>query len=138
MFWKSLAIALLVVSNTVLCRVVHYDPAVIQCKGKLRLINFHGPPNYESIKEGDEKEGAFILELDKPFDIEPTHNAQEPPNTDWEKNVRRIQLIVVGRSDKPLEKRIGKRVSVKGKLFHAITGHHHTPVLMEVVNFIGE
>jgi hypothetical protein len=138
MFWKILIVGMLTVPNTIFCRVVHYDPAVIECKGKLRLINFPGPPNYESIKGGDVKEGAFILELDKPFDVEPTHNPDEPPNTDWEKNVQRIQLVVIGRSDKVLEKRIGKRVSVRGKLFHSITGHHHTPVLMEIVKVIGE
>jgi hypothetical protein len=26
------------------------------------------------------------------------------------------------------------RVTIKGKLSQAITGHHHTPVLMQVVN----
>ena len=32
----------------------------------------------------------------------------------------------------PYKKFIGKTVCVKGTLFHAFTGHHHTDVLMDV------
>ena len=99
---------------------------------------FPGPPNYESVKDGDVKEGAYILELDKPFNVEPTHNPQEPPNTDWEKNVKVIQLVLMDKSPKNLRKYVGKNISVRGRLFHEFTGHHHTRILMELDKILGD
>jgi len=117
-------------------RLLHYEPAVVECGGKLRLVYFPGPPNYESIKDSDEREGVYILELDDPFDIAAAGNSEKPLNDSqgWGKNVKRIQLI----GDGTLGRRIGKRITVTGKLSDAIFAHHHTSVVMEVLNVTGE
>jgi hypothetical protein len=42
-------------------------------------------------------------------------------------NVRELQLVFDG----PLRKWVGKKLIVRGSLFHAHTGHHHTDVLLD-------
>lgn len=117
-------------------RLLHYEPAIVECRGRLQLVYFPGPPNYESVKDGDQREGVYILELDEPFDIATAEASKKPLNDSegWGKNVRRIQLI----SDGTLGRRVGKKVTVMGRLSEAIFGHHHTDVLMEVLKVIGE
>ncbi|HEY6242708.1 MAG TPA: DUF4431 domain-containing protein [Pyrinomonadaceae bacterium] len=43
-------------------------------------------------------------------------------------DVREVQLVLT----MPYKEFIGKALLVRGTLFHACTGHHHTAVLMEV------
>jgi hypothetical protein len=50
--------------------------------------------------------------------------------------IRRIQLVFHG-EDRPYEKYkslVGRRVDATGQLFGAHTGHHHTEVLLTVVD----
>jgi hypothetical protein len=117
-------------------RLLQYEPAVVECRGKLRLVYFPGPPNYESIKDGDARERVYILELDKPFDIAAAGASKKPLNDPegWGKNVKRIQLF----SDEALGRRIGKKITVRGRLSEAIFGHHRTRMLMEVLKVTGE
>ncbi len=112
-------------------RLLQYEPAIVQCRGKLKLVHFPGPPNYESTKDGDAREGAFILELDEPFDIAAAGVPKKPLNDPegWGKNVKRIQLM----GDGTLGGRIGKIITVRGRLSEANFGHHHASVLMEVL-----
>lgn len=106
------------------------EPAFVECRGTLRLVVFPGPPNYESIKGGDKLEKVYILELDDPFDIASSEDPKKPFNDSegWGKNVKRLQLF----GDKTLVRFIGRRVTVRGKLFEGIFVHHHTSVWMDV------
>jgi hypothetical protein len=47
--------------------------------------------------------------------------------------VRRIQLVLDQQGYDSLRRFLGKKVTLRGTLFGAITGHHHTPVLLSVV-----
>jgi len=47
-------------------------------------------------------------------------------------NVRVIRLVVKSESAKEKARLVGKHVTAKGTLFGAISGHHHTPVLLTV------
>ena len=117
-------------------RLLRYEPAVVECRGRLRLVYFPGPPKYESMKDGDEREAVYILELEEPFDIATANDPKTPLNDSegWGRNVKRIQLTNYG----ILGRRIGKKVTVRGRLSEAIFGHHHTSVLMEVLKVTGE
>jgi hypothetical protein len=110
-------------------RLVRYAPAVTELRGRLQLAYFPGPPNYESIKGGDERQTAYLLELEEPFDITTANNPRKPLRDPegWGRNVKRIQLA----DDGTLKGHVGKQVTVKGKLLEAVFGHHHTSVLME-------
>lgn len=108
-----------------------YEPAVVTLTGKLSSHIFPGPPNYESIKRGDEKERAIILTIAAPICVNGGGDAVDEP----ENNIRDLQLVITKPPDwQIVERRLGKRVTVVGTLFHAHTGHHRTKVLIDVTN----
>jgi hypothetical protein len=107
-----------------------YDTDSVRLTGTISRKTFPGPPNYESIKTGDKPETYWVLHLGKP--ICTTASVDNDP----ESGVTDLQLILTQKQYALYKKFAGRRarVTIKGKLSHAITGHHHTPVLMEVVN----
>ena len=108
-----------------------YETDGVKLTGKIKRMTFPGPPNFESVKKGDQPEIAWILHLDKPICV----NADQSNEFDKaENNVTDIQLAVKQEEYKKRNTFVGNRVRVvvTGKLFHSHTGHHHTNVLMEV------
>jgi Domain of unknown function (DUF4431) len=108
---------------------LEYGPT-FSLTGTLRSKVFAGPPNYESIKRGDRKETAIILTL-----VPRTCTTGNDPNSVdvSETDIREMQLVVTKHADWKINRRqMGKRVIATGTLFHAITGHHRTKVLIEV------
>lgn len=105
-----------------------YETDGVRLTGTISKKTFPGPPNYESIRRGDEPETYWILHLARP--ICTTASADD----DAERGVTDIQLILTPKQYALYKKFIGRkaRLTVTGKLLHAITGHHHTQVLMEV------
>jgi Domain of unknown function (DUF4431) len=106
-----------------------YEPEVVELVGTMKRHVFPGPPDFESVKGGDQPETYWVLRLSKPIcvaPVEPDSRGINVPETD----VRLLQLNQVDyKGSKHL---LGKRVKVKGRLVHAITGHHHTNVMLEV------
>ena len=96
--------------------------------------NFPGAPNFEDVRKGDAREGAYILTLDAPACAvgDDFLNASE--------SFDRIQLLPNDARPDPklsrkLRRLVGKRVSVQGaSAFGAHTGHHHAPLLVSVQN----
>ena len=107
-----------------------YEPAEVRLTGTISRKTFPGPPNYKSIRKGDKPETYWVLHLAKP--ICTTADA----DNDAESGVMDLQLILTGKQYALYKKFVRRkmRVTIKGNLSHAITGHHHTPVLMQVVN----
>ncbi len=105
-----------------------YEPNAVVLRGTIRQHTFAGPPNYESIAKGDEREDVWILHLSKAICVS--------ASKDWEKenSVSKIQLVFLEGQKQynrysPL---LGQRVTVTGTLFQSHTGHHHTRVLITV------
>jgi hypothetical protein len=96
--------------------------------GTISRKTFPGPPNYESVKRGDKPETYWVLHLARPI------CTQAGADNEAESNVTDLQLILTQKQYALYRKYIaqGAHAIVTGKLMHAITGHHHTPVLMEV------
>lgn len=118
-------------------RVVTYEPEQFELRGTLDLQTFPGPPNYESIKDGDEIERHFYLKLEFPIDLIPLVSGHPTvSNPDPEKNVEIVQLSIDAGDDALWAKfrKVGKgaRVKILGTLFHRFTGHHHSRVLLIV------
>ena len=116
-------------------QVLQYEPHIVTLTGILGTRIYPGPPNYESIKSGDRAERIWHVKLKRPFtvvgDLDPTSQNEK------ETGIREIQLIVI--SDKlgeNLRKHMGATILFRGTLTHAITGHHHLPILMEVKSFV--
>jgi hypothetical protein len=62
-------------------------------------------------------------------------SASPKPDTEdvAEAGIRTMQLVFRdGEAFQQAKKWIGKRISVTGVLYHGITGHHHTTVLLKV------
>lgn len=104
-----------------------YEPAVVELEGTLVIKTFFGPPNYGEDPGTDEKEDTRILSLDKPINIR-SKDETDPVLGPTERDVRELQLVFDGN----LRKWVGKKLMVRGTLFHAHTGHHHTDVLLAV------
>lgn len=113
-----------------------YEPTIVELAGTLDIQTFPGPPNYESIADGDEIERHFYLKLDTPIEVVPPKNNTNAENSTNEQNVKILQLAINGDNDalwaqfRKLGR--GKRAKVTGTLFHRFTGHHHSRVLLLV------
>src|SRR5260221_12969029 len=105
-----------------------YEPTVVELKGRLVVKTYFGPPNYGENPKTDSKEELPVLALSKPVNV----RGNPDPDAGYERisveHIREMELVLAI----PHERLIGKEVLVKGTLFHAFTGHHHTDVLMDV------
>jgi hypothetical protein len=106
-----------------------FEPALTELTGKLVLRDYPGPPNFERIEAGDQRETAWILVLDAPLcvDGDPTSEI----NTESVANVTEGQLVLTAESPSltPFRERA---LQVSGRLFAAHSGYHRTPVLITV------
>lgn len=119
---------------------VGYEPKVVTLIGKIVPQTFPGPPEYTSVAKGDEPEREWILHLRTPIEVDADKSSEQ--NKENEKNIREVQLVFLdgGKLKTPENKyktwkpftRKGVTVSATGTLFHALTGHHHTKILMNV------
>ena len=109
---------------------VLFEPANVELTGVITMLKFAGPPNYESIKNGDKYETGPYLILDKPIDIILAPNQKDEVDTPT-KNVQIIQLIVFNDKDWKDVKQ-GNVVRVSGTLSSSITGHHHVRALLGI------
>jgi len=105
----------------------YYEPSISILTGTLKEDEFYGAPGFGATPDKDEKEKQFILYLDNPINVKPGKGSDEALETKIK--VTKITLIIDKKTSK-FKHDIGKAIKVKGKLFPAETGHHHTPVLM--------
>lgn len=96
----------------------------VSVTGALERLTFPGPPNYESIAQGDTAEPGFYLRLAHPI----CTKADEV--SDAQRNVRLVQLVLDSAGYAALRPQLGHRVTLRGTVFGQHTGHHHAPVLL--------
>ncbi len=94
--------------------------------GIVTLRTFYGPPNYGESPDTDSRETQAILLLEKPICVE------ENPSSYDKAEQNQLEVTLVPLSNESLKDYTEKQVAVHGELFHAHTGHHHTPVLIEI------
>ncbi|MBI4514916.1 MAG: DUF4431 domain-containing protein [Deltaproteobacteria bacterium] len=106
-----------------------YEPAVVRLAGMLRVVPEYGPPNFGENPETDEKVQVPMLTLGEPINV----MASPSRNLDYEalQNVSQIQLVFSSHHLASADL-VGHKVVVTGRLFHAQTAHHYTPLLMDV------
>jgi hypothetical protein len=110
-------------------RCFDYAPSLVTLVGTMSSKTFPGPPNYESVSKGDRPETVFVLNLKGPI-------CTNGDNSDFEKpahnGVHQLQLLFTdsGMYDayRPL---LDRSVTASGYLFAAMTGHHHTKVMLQ-------
>jgi hypothetical protein len=108
-----------------------YDDPSVALSGTVFSRIYFGPPGYGETPAQDARERALLLLLDAPICVKASAHP-ELDNNSSEGNVILIQLAAVHVDPKLLEQAEGRRVTVLGSFFHALTGHHRTPVLMDV------
>lgn len=107
-------------------QIFHYEPEVVTLTGVIKIKAFPGSFNFESVEAGDDLEiGPYII-LNHPIDVV---DKDEP-----EKNLKVIQIATSDHSGWD-DKYVGKKVRVTGTLYHAISGHNHTAVLIMAEHF---
>jgi len=109
---------------------LRYEPEQVVLRGVIQRVTFPGPPNYESIANGDARETSWLLKLDHAACVEATEN--DAIDVAYS-GIRRVQLVLEGDEYEQQKNLVGRRVEAVGTLFGQHTGHHHTEVLLEVV-----
>ena len=107
---------------------LRYQPDTVRVAGTLARHTFYGAPGFGEDPKHDHKETGFYLDLASPLCM-----AQGGDDIDVAKTgIRRIQLVLDSDGYARLRPFLGKRVALRGTMSGAITGHHFTPVLLDV------
>jgi len=122
--------------NSIKAAEVISEPEV-SITGSLRLKLYPGPPEFSCIERGDRADYIWIGEVDEET---LTRLAAIPVpelgNTiDYimqRPNRREITLLLDDNNLEFCNESVDTKITVKGKLFHAHTAHHHTPLLLDV------
>ena len=129
---RSMFLLALIISAPMAARsqCLESEPAPVTLTGTIYAKNFPGPPNFDSIRAGDERMQYWIFRLDKPICVE----GDSFDNT-RAFNVRDLQLVFPDRSFYTQYRRYvreHRRFKVTGSLFHQQTGHHVTKILITI------
>ena len=104
-------------------QVGNMEEVEVALEGRLTVGEFAGPPNYQDVRRGDALERASLIELSQPICV---------ANGGVER-IRRVQLFSSrGSIGQRLETARGHRIRIRGEGFGAHTGHHHTPLVVDV------
>lgn len=109
---------------------LRYGPDTVRVSGTLRRLTFPGPPNFEDVRTGDEPETGFYLEPAGPLCAT---GGQDEEVGGPRADVRLVQLVLDSTGYEALRPALGRAVALRGTLFPSHTGHHHAPVLLDVL-----
>ena len=109
----------------------YYYDTVSVVIGTLKIENHFGSPDYGNNPETDSKENVYILVLENPIDVIQISKGKSDEGIDETKlKITKVQLANIHNIN--INQFINKKIRVTGTFFGAITGHHHTPVLLEI------
>ncbi len=97
--------------------------------GVLSRHTFPGPPNYDSIANGDRAETYYFITPRTRACVNPGRDEAEPAVAQTGK----LQLIFTAQSQsifKQLSPLLNKHVVCTGTPMHSISGHHHSTILL--------
>ncbi|MFY1665653.1 DUF4431 domain-containing protein [Pseudomonas sp. Pseu.R1] len=127
----SLWLSLFVTAQASECN--QYEPADTTLSGTLTRQVFPGPPGFEDVVTGDEPQVGFYLSLSEPLCMKGNENEGD---ISVEDNETLVQLVLQATDYDNLRPYLDQPVVLKGTLFGAETGFHHTQVLMQQVQLI--
>ena len=104
---------------------LEYEPKVVSLSGTVAQETHPGPPNYESVANGDKPEIIWVLKLKAPVCVLAANETNVRENSQIE-----IQLVLDQGQYNKYRGLLGQSVTVTGKLFHGHTGHHHKQLLL--------
>ena len=99
-------------------------------RGWLVRRTFAEQPNYESIAGGDRAATYYFLSLRRPVCVDAGLDELGPQAA--EEGIPEVQLVFSAGAAafEVLRPYLGKTVECRGRLQHAVTGHHHSLVLL--------
>ncbi|HEX3158629.1 MAG TPA: DUF4431 domain-containing protein, partial [Gemmatimonadaceae bacterium] len=100
---------------------VRLEPDTTTLRGTLVRLTFPGPPNYESVADGDSAESIFAL-------VVPQGVCTIVENRTF--HVQLMQLLLSAEDFERYRPLHSREVEVRGTVSRAETGHHHTPLLL--------
>jgi hypothetical protein len=107
---------------------LRYEPVRVAIEGVVERQTLSGPPGYESVEAGDRAETYWFLKLQAPICVD---GPPDELNT-REEGVSEVQLNLEAEQYAAFQQLVGQRARATGTLTHAISGNHHTPVLLKV------
>jgi hypothetical protein len=128
-----LAFGVLSCASTAKGPCMKYEPARVTLTGEIKEKTYPGPPEYTSVAKGDTPETYWFLHLRTPVCVDADSSSEL--NTEAESGVSSLQLVMP--DDNAYERWNafrGHEVTVTGSLYSRHTGHHHTKVLLTVVD----
>jgi hypothetical protein len=125
----ALALCLLLLAQAAAAKCLRYEPSLVTLSGTIFSRVDFGPPNYGEYPKTDSHEKHLYLKLDRTICVA-ANKAANDLDDQPERNISTIEMSFLP----PLLDKtwIGKHVAVSGTLFHAFSGHHWTPVLINV------
>ena len=126
-FVLAIFLCALFVPHFAVAQCLEYDPKTVSLTGGLRQEVHPGPPNYESVKNGDRPETIWVLRLSKPICVAGTDDINVREDGQAE-----VQMVLEPDQFGKYKHMMRQQVIVTGKLFHAHTGHHHKTLLISV------
>ncbi|HEX2640592.1 MAG TPA: DUF4431 domain-containing protein [Pyrinomonadaceae bacterium] len=130
----ALLVLFIAIAPSAFGRCLKTEPNPVRLDGVVYRKEFPGPPNYQSIREGDDRMRYWILRLNKETCVE----GDDFDNTRIQ-NVRDIQLVFADDSFYKKYRALVKRRSrfrVAGTLFHQQSGYHVTKILISVKDLV--
>lgn len=107
------------------------DGESAELTGKIWRETFPGPPNYESIQDGDEPQTHWILTTDQAY-CGMAYNMESGGTYKIPGELTRFQLALDSDQYADNKSLVFENATVTGNLFAGHTGHHHTSMLIDV------
>ena len=105
---------------------------VEELSGVLISKVFPGPPNFDSIENGDYPEAGWILKLDN----QSINILAASMRLDGSEGIDEIEIETEKSFNGDLQRCVGRRVICRGILRDAENAHHHTPLLLSACRLL--
>jgi hypothetical protein len=112
------------------------DGKPIELKGTVKLETFAGPPNYESIENGDKELRYWILTTSKPINCAYRYSIEKEILLPKKGSYSRFQLVDGNSLLLKEAQKDNQIVTAYGELMSSHTGYHQTSFLLYVANEI--
>jgi hypothetical protein len=114
------------------CISVSKPNASVTAKGRLTLRHMPGPPNFESVRHGDEDRLTLILVLPNSVCIDDGGDFADPQHRFQTVHVWSLDPIV----HRELRQSVGKIVTIKGEGYASNNALHYAPLVLEAKTVI--
>jgi Domain of unknown function (DUF4431) len=105
-----------------------YEPETVVVTGTVQRALAYGPPGFGETPDEDAKKVFYSLQLAAPICVLGGDDSDQPA----EGSIRQLQIAFI---NLPLDRSLpGHQVRIISTLFHAMSGHHHTKVLISPEN----